>query len=81
MPGPMAVFTGMVVKLRKPHACGGDEWTVSRTGADVGLICSKCRRRVMLDRLEFERRVRQVVSSGDPAKAEASIDDSTAELT
>ena len=55
------VVVGMRVRLRKPHPCGGDEWTVTRTGADVGLVCQGCGRRVMLDREEFERRVKQIV--------------------
>jgi hypothetical protein len=55
------VVVGMHVRLRKPHPCGSDEWTVTRTGADVGLVCRGCGRRVMLDREEFERRVKQVV--------------------
>ncbi|MCS6777184.1 MAG: DUF951 domain-containing protein [Chloroherpetonaceae bacterium] len=53
---------GMRVQLRKAHACGGDEWTVTRTGADVGILCARCGRRVMLEREEFERRVRRVVA-------------------
>lgn len=52
---------GMRVRLRKLHPCGGDEWGVTRTGADIGLVCLKCGRRVMLDREEFERRVKQIV--------------------
>ena len=27
---------------KKPHACGSNEWTVARTGADVKLKCNKC---------------------------------------
>jgi hypothetical protein len=58
----ISVVTGMRVQLRKLHPCGGDEWTVTRTGADVGMVCGRCGRRVMLEREEFERRVRQIVS-------------------
>ena len=29
---------------KKPHACGGNEWVVLRTGADVKLKCQKCGR-------------------------------------
>jgi len=47
--------------MRKAHPCGNDEWTVTRTGADVGIVCSGCGRRVMLEREEFERRVRQII--------------------
>ena len=56
------VVLGMQVRLRKKHACGGDIWTVTRTGADVGLVCGGCGRRVMLEREEFERRIRQIVA-------------------
>jgi hypothetical protein len=56
----------MIVRLRKPHPCGGYEWKITRTGADVGALCGKCGRRVMLDREEFERRVRSIVSAPPP---------------
>ena len=61
MSQPLPVTVGMRVRLRKQHPCGSDEWTVTRSGADVGIVCAKCGRRVMLEREEFERRVRQVV--------------------
>jgi len=30
---------GDQVRLRKPHPCGGFEWSVYRLGADIGLQC------------------------------------------
>lgn len=69
MTQPMQIVVGMWVRLRKPHACGADEWTVTRAGADVGIVCAQCGRRVMLEREEFERRVRQVVSVPSDAPA------------
>ena len=57
------VASGMQVRLRKKHPCGSDTWTISRTGADVGLVCAGCGRRILLDREEFERRVRTIVQS------------------
>jgi Uncharacterized protein conserved in bacteria len=42
--------------LRKAHPCGGKTWRVTRIGADIGLECLTCGRRVMLTRDEFERR-------------------------
>lgn len=56
---------GDVLRLRKPHACGGAEWAVVRLGADIGLRCLTCKRRVLLPRRELERRVKAVVRSGD----------------
>ncbi len=67
MPGPLTVWVEMRVRLRKKHPCGSDVWTVTRTGADIGLVCDGCGRRIMLDREEFERRVREVISSAPEA--------------
>ncbi|MEX0763105.1 MAG: DUF951 domain-containing protein [Dehalococcoidia bacterium] len=45
------------ITLKKPHPCGGREWEVYRIGADIGLKCLTCDRRVMLVRREVERRM------------------------
>ncbi len=47
--------------LKRTHPCGGDRWSVERLGADIGIRCTKCGRRVMVARSHLERRVRQVV--------------------
>lgn len=52
--------------MRKPHACGANEWRITRVGADIGVECEACGRRVMLPRDEFERRLAQVVPSPSP---------------
>ncbi len=52
---------GDVVKLRKQHPCGGDEWEILRTGIDFRIRCLKCGRQVMIPRRKFERAVRKVV--------------------
>lgn len=53
------VRVGDTVVMRKPHPCGNAEWTVTRIGADIGLKCAGCGRRVMLPRETFERDVRR----------------------
>jgi hypothetical protein len=75
MTQPMQVVVGMRVRLRKAHPCGGDEWTVTRAGADVGMACARCGRRVLLEREEFERRVKQVVDGGPDAHMAPPVDD------
>ena len=47
------------LRLRKPHPCGNYDWVVVRLGADIGLSCEKCGRRVLLPRSEVERRTKQ----------------------
>jgi hypothetical protein len=55
---------GDVVRLRKPHPCGGFEWRITRLGADIGLECLTCGHRVMLTRRETNRRIKIIVSGG-----------------
>lgn len=52
---------GDIVRTKKPHPCGGDEWEIMRTGVDFRLRCLKCGRVVLIPRSKFERMVRAVV--------------------
>jgi hypothetical protein len=63
----MEIELGDVVRLRKKHPCGSDEWQVVKLGADVRLKCLKCQRQVLLERGIFECRMRALVSRGQPA--------------
>jgi hypothetical protein len=60
----MEVRLGDVVRLRKVHPCGSFEWTVVRLGADIGIVCHGCKRRVLLARSVFEKRVKTFISRG-----------------
>ena len=51
-----------MVRLRKPHPCGNYEWKVVRLGADIGLECLGCKRRVLLSRRELASRVKVIIS-------------------
>lgn len=62
---PLEIRLGDVVRLRKPHPCGGTEWRVVRLGADIGVVCQTCGRRVLLPRSTFEKRVKTFVSRGE----------------
>ncbi len=64
-PVPFAV--GDVLRLKKPHPCGGHDWAVVRLGADIGLKCLECGRRVLLPRREVERRMSRFISRADSA--------------
>ncbi|MFC1878402.1 DUF951 domain-containing protein [Chloroflexota bacterium] len=52
-----------VVRLRKPHPCGSFEWKIYRLGADIGLECLSCGRRVLLPRRTLARRLKSIVSN------------------
>ncbi len=55
------LMLGDIVKLRKPHPCGGHLWKVDRLGADIGLVCQTCQHRVLLTRRELSRRMKMIV--------------------
>jgi len=56
------VKIGDIARLRKKHPCGSYEWEVVRVGADIGLKCLKCQRRVLLPRAIFDRKLKAIVS-------------------
>lgn len=63
----LILFIGDVLRLERRHPCGGDTWLVDRLGADIGLRCQTCARRVLVDRRLVERRLVAFVSRGDAA--------------
>ena len=66
---PVDVRLADVVRMRKVHACGGWEWNVVRLGADIGLVCRTCNRRVLLPRRQFERALKAFVERAPAAAA------------
>jgi len=73
MPAPIipTFLLGDVVRLARPHPCGGDAWQIDRLGADLGLRCLGCGRRVLLPRATVERRMAGFVTRGDAALSAA----------
>jgi hypothetical protein len=69
----LELFLGDVVRLRKSHPCGSDRWRVERLGADIGLRCQGCDRRILVERAALERRVVAFISRGDPALSAAAM--------
>lgn len=50
-----------VVVMKKGHPCGGNEWEITRVGADIKLKCLKCGRIIMLPRIEFNKKLKKVI--------------------
>ncbi|MDP2995804.1 MAG: DUF951 domain-containing protein [Anaerolineales bacterium] len=58
-----------LLRLRKPHPCGSYEWIVTRLGADIGLECKGCGRRVLLTRRELARRLKVMLPKENDDKS------------
>ncbi len=50
-----------IVRMKKIHPCGSYEWRVTRLGADIGLECKGCGRRILLTRRELARRAKIIL--------------------
>jgi hypothetical protein len=61
----LELLLGDVVRLRRAHPCGGRTWLVDRIGADIGLRCEVCARRVLVERRALERRIVAFERRGD----------------
>jgi len=59
------VQPGDIVRLRKKHPCGSYEWEVTRIGADIGLVCQTCGRRIMLPRSTFNKRLKTILKQAN----------------
>ena len=49
------------VIMKKAHACGTNEWLITRMGVDIKIKCIHCNREIMLDRLVFKKKLKGVI--------------------
>lgn len=52
---------GDKVIMKKPHPCKTNLWEIVRSGVDIKIKCINCDRTIMLDRLDFEKKLKKVV--------------------
>ena len=70
------LMLGDLVQMRKTHPCGSDRWTVIRVGADIKIRCMGCSRIVMMDRADFGKRMKKVLSQAtEPIRGTNETDD------
>jgi hypothetical protein len=61
---PTDIRLGDVVRMKKLHPCGGVDWRVVRLGADIGIVCLTCQRKVLIPRGQFAKMVKVQVERG-----------------
>ncbi|MFL2784642.1 MAG: DUF951 domain-containing protein [Dehalococcoidia bacterium] len=52
---------GYVVRMKKQHPCGGFDWVVYRVGADIGVRCINCERKILMSRADIQKSLKTVV--------------------
>ena len=48
-----------VVIMKKAHACGTNRWQIVRLGVDLKLKCLGCNHEIMMDRVEFNKKMKK----------------------
>ena len=51
----MVYKVGGIITAKKNHACGGNQWEVTRVGADIKIKCVKCGRSIFISVDEVNR--------------------------
>ena len=53
---------GSIVKMKKDHPCGTNEWEIVRVGADIKIKYCHCGRSIMMPRIEFNKKVKKIIT-------------------
>lgn len=51
-----------IVMMKKQHPCGTNEFEIVRVGADIKIKCCNCERCIMLPRIEFNKKLKKVIT-------------------
>lgn len=61
----MELNIGDIIKMKKQHPCGTNEWELMRVGMDIRLKCKGCGHQVMLPRKQVEKAFRGFIEKSD----------------
>ena len=50
-----------IVEMKKPNTCGENRLEIIRMGMDIKIQCTKCGRLIMLQRREFDKKMKKVL--------------------
>ena len=53
---------GTRVVMKKQHPCGGNEWEITRLGADIKIKCLNCGSTILIPRIDFNKQVKKIIS-------------------
>lgn len=50
---------GDIIKMKKNHPCGSNEWKILRVGMDFRLECLGCEHQIMINRNKVEKSIKK----------------------
>lgn len=60
----MEFQVGQIIKMKKQHPCGANQWEILRVGMDFRLRCMGCQRQVMVSRRLVEKNFKGFIEKG-----------------
>ena len=54
--------------MKKTHACKTNLWVITRVGVDIKIKCVHCGREIMMERLEFQKKLKKVLGDTNECK-------------
>ena len=54
-----------VVELKKPHPCGDNKFKILRVGGEVRVLCLKCGRDMVMDRIKLEKSIKRFITKNE----------------
>ncbi len=51
---------GSKVIMKKQHPCGTNLFEITRMGVDIKIKCINCGRSIMMDKVEFDKKLKKV---------------------
>lgn len=56
---------GDIVRLKKGHPCGSDQWKITRIGMDFRMKCQGCGSEVWIPRVKFTKNMKEIIKKTD----------------
>ncbi len=53
---------GTKVTMKKVHPCGSSDWEIVRVGVDIKIKCLGCGRIVSIPRIEFNKKIKKIIT-------------------
>ncbi len=55
-----------IIEMKKPHPCKkSTEWKIVRVGVDIKIQCLGCNNIIMLERPDFEKKLKKIIKSNE----------------
>lgn len=53
----MDIKVGDIIRTKKNHPCGNDEFEIVRMGMDFKIRCTKCQKLILISRKNIEKKI------------------------